>query len=814
MLLHHFLIIYYIIHKKKTVKNYEIFVSIASYKDSELVPTLMDLYENAKNPSEIRCVVFNQTDYEISNDYKLFFEDKKIEIYNMDYRHTKGVCWVRHKIQSFIENEKYYLQIDSHMRFGKDWDEKFKYYLNECNSLKPVLTFYPAAYNIEDGKKLNNIIKNEIRGLNRKACSSLGVGMNKDLCNLHNGDNKPIPGTTTAAGFLFAPIEYVQEVPYDPNLFWNYEESDQTYRGFTHGWDFFGLPECLIWHKYNTTGVMTHYKENPDSMHRENYSNTYAEKKLFGEGYDGRYKLGNQRTLEEYEILNNISFKDKLFEKPKDKDLLIVVPYRNREEHLKSFLEKTPKYFNERNITYDILIAELDDIGDWNAGLTCNSLINFKKKANYKYLYIHHVDVYPISGEWVYPEEKEIFHNLGDYGSCLMRMDGFLKVGGYRNGFWGWGAEDNDLNTKFMKIGYKVTDVTKLPNYSVVFDVGYQNHERKFVAVNYSNSHKILYTTHDRNRDSLFDFNKFGKTHSLKKVGENIYKHNVTSLKISPKNHENKNVVLSYIKNLRKDYIYPFIKSVSYFASYNYDMYIIDASTEENVDLVKEIEAFGFKVIKRQGVYENLFIDRLLAFKEFALSNHYEGILSLDFSDIFMQKNPFEILNTLPKDNLILTSEGVVIGDQKWNRNVINMVYGESVSNFLSPYEVLNCGVTFGTPEVISNFADVVINEYNRHPDNIKSIYGVDQAIILKLIYHDQKIKVNAIREEYPLATHLHVYFNDRELCRFKDVNIFGNKVVRNKDNEVYSIVHQYNRNMEMFTELLNHYRKFYHPPF
>ena len=57
------------------MKNYEIFVSIASYKDSELINTINDLYENAKNPNEIRCVVFNQTDFTQFEDHKLYFED-------------------------------------------------------------------------------------------------------------------------------------------------------------------------------------------------------------------------------------------------------------------------------------------------------------------------------------------------------------------------------------------------------------------------------------------------------------------------------------------------------------------------------------------------------------------------------------------------------------------------------------------------------------------------------------------------------------------------------------------------------------------
>jgi hypothetical protein len=41
-----------------------------------------------------------------------------VEIYSFGFRHTRGVSWVRQQIQNSIENKKYYLQIDSHIRFG------------------------------------------------------------------------------------------------------------------------------------------------------------------------------------------------------------------------------------------------------------------------------------------------------------------------------------------------------------------------------------------------------------------------------------------------------------------------------------------------------------------------------------------------------------------------------------------------------------------------------------------------------------------------------------------------------------------------
>ena len=116
--------------------------------------------------------------------------------------------------------------------------------------------------------------------------------------------------------------------------------------------------------------------------------------------------------------------------------------------------------------------------------------------------------------------------------------------------------------------------------------------------------------------------------------------------------------------------------------------------------------------IKSQKINKNLFIDRLEAYKEFGLSNDYENILCMDFSDIYVQNNPFEILNKLPQDHIVLSSEGVIIGDQNWNRNVINNVYGEDMLKFLNSYEILNCGVMYGTPQKISEFADIVIKEF------------------------------------------------------------------------------------------------------
>jgi hypothetical protein len=793
--------------------NVEIFVSIASYKDDELLNTINDLLDKAKYPDNIRIVVFNQTDFNSFKDHELYFDDKNVEVYSMDFRLTRGVSWIRNKIQQFIEYEKYYLQIDAHMRFAKDWDEKFINYLNRCNSKKPVITFYPSGWDLERGIYENNLIKNEIRAFNQKALTSVGIGLNKELCNIDNGVDRPIPGTTTAAGFLFAPISYVKEVPYDPFIFWNYEETDQTLRGFTNGWDFYGIPECLVWHKYNVTSqTPNHFTEIPSAGSREISSNTYAEKKYFNPEFKSKYPLGNMRSLEEFEILNNIKFNSSTQLDRETKELLIVAPYRNREEHLSTFLEKTPKYFDEQKISYDILITELDNIGEWNAGLPCNSLINFIKKSNYKYLYIHHVDVYPVEGKFMFPEDNQVFTHLGDVGSCLMKLEDFLKVGGYKNTYWGWGSEDDNLYNKFRRSGYNVMNINDIESYSVTFDEKFQSHLREFKGINYSTNYRDLHQPSSIDNNCIFDTNHYGRTHSLIKLRENIYKQNVEPLIKAPVDVVNTNLIISYIKDVKLEYTRAFIKSVSYFSGYNYDMVILDASENPNLLIHSELKSFGFDVINIKQVYSNLMIDRFHAFKEYILNNDYKKILHLDFTDVFLQQNPFPYFKNISDDELIISSEGITIKDQSWNSNLIKSYYPQ-IYDSIADYEVINGGIIGGSPQAWALFVDLMISEYEKLSNYSKNVRGIDQIILLKLLYYDQSLKHYTFRDEVPLVAHLHVYFNDEEeKRRFKDINISRNKVVTDKNGEYYCIVHQYDRSMDMFNEVIRHFNTYFFP--
>jgi hypothetical protein len=213
------------------------------------------------------------------------------------------------------------------------------------------------------------------------------------------------------------------------------------------------------------------------------------------------------------------------------KDILILVPYRNREKHLEVFFELTPKFFDERGITYDILIAELDQGGDWNCGLCCNSVVEFAEKGKYKYLYRHDVDVYPYQGEWVFPKDDEVFVGIGDWGSFITKFDNFIDIGGYGNEFWGWGYEDKYLYRKVTEYGLRLVDKF---NDSVIYDRRFCHHKRIINKINQKHNLKKLEEQIVRDMGGISEIKYVCEVHSLLKLSENVYKHNIRPLIKSP----------------------------------------------------------------------------------------------------------------------------------------------------------------------------------------------------------------------------------------------------------------------------------------
>lgn len=160
--------------------------------------------------------------------------------------------------------------------------------------------------------------------------------------------------------------------------------------------------------------------------------------------------------------------------------LSIIVPYRDRQEHLDRFVHHLKAYFQrdkiDKNIPCQITIVEQADDQLFNRGMLLNIGYSLTKSDN-DYFCFHDVDYLPIWADYSYPDlptriiwygahqrplrpggKMVVRHNYNTLfgGVVLFTREHFFQVNGFSNEFWGWGSEDIDLRNRCHVEGLKI----------------------------------------------------------------------------------------------------------------------------------------------------------------------------------------------------------------------------------------------------------------------------------------------------------------------------------------------------------------------
>lgn len=323
----------------------DIFVQIASYRDPQLLPTLEDMIKHAKYPENLHInVAWQHGDEDKAEKYKHI---KNLNLIDIDYKDSKGVCWARNQIQQFYKNEKYTLQIDSHMRFATHWDEEFIKMIKQLQKKghkKPLLTGYVSSFNPDNDPAERILIPwkmNFDRFIPEGAVFFLPASIDD-----YKERKEPLPARFYSAHFCFTLGKFCKEVPHDPNYYFHGEEISIAVRAFTHGYDLFHPHRALIWHEYTRRGRVKQWDDDKKWADRNNISHL-RNRKLFemdGEKRDinfGKYGFGKVRTLEDYEKYAGLCFKKRAIQKYTLDNNLAPNPYpfKTKEEYEKSFLK-------------------------------------------------------------------------------------------------------------------------------------------------------------------------------------------------------------------------------------------------------------------------------------------------------------------------------------------------------------------------------------------------------------------------------------------------------------------------------------------
>lgn len=288
-----------------------IFVQIASYRDTDLPNTVRDALAKSQYPQRVRFGICSQYDEQTYTDMDPYLGDARFRIAQCYYEDSGGCCWARNQTNRLFDGEEYTLQIDAHTRFSPHWDTRYIAMMREVDSPKPVLTTYPAPFETLNGK--DRLLTD--RGIQRLALNRIRKDLTTDLKTVPvDRTDRCLQSRFIAAGQIFTLGIFCEEVEYDPGLYFWGEEISLAARAFTHGYDFFCPNEDVIWHRYKHK-MPTHWADHQSD--RQDKAVARLKTLLVGDHRSlGKYGLGEQRSLSEFEEFIEVDFRKRLNRKP------------------------------------------------------------------------------------------------------------------------------------------------------------------------------------------------------------------------------------------------------------------------------------------------------------------------------------------------------------------------------------------------------------------------------------------------------------------------------------------------------------------
>lgn len=152
----------------------------------------------------------------------------------------------------------------------------------------------------------------------------------------------------------------------------------------------------------------------------------------------------------------------------------VVIPFRNREEHLREFLRVIHPFLQTQNLSYTILVAEQSAGTPFNRAKLFNvGYQELKKQFGFLGCVIFHdVDLIPLDARNIYgcvqsPRVLHLSAHLDNFrfnlpyerlfgGAVAIEESIFEDVNGFSNQFYGWGGEDDDLANRLSSSGYSI----------------------------------------------------------------------------------------------------------------------------------------------------------------------------------------------------------------------------------------------------------------------------------------------------------------------------------------------------------------------
>lgn len=283
-----------------------IFVAIAAYCDTELTYTIWNCRAQAARPDDL---VFGVVDQTLTPSYL----GPDVRYVHVQPKHSFGLGWARSQCFALYRGEDYLLQVDSHTIFEKDWDKTLIAALASLPG-KPIVSSYPMPYTLVGDERVPQVDR-ALQVMQVKPGEMLKPhDPQLTFRGIRLDSPEPVRGIHLAGGLIFTRGAFVEEVPYDPYLYFR-DEQAMAVRAFTHGWDIWHVPNVPLYHLYKVHDPNRPVHWDADQGHDGPANETRACDRLrrlfYGAGLPS-YGLGTVRTLEDFARFSGIDYRNRV----------------------------------------------------------------------------------------------------------------------------------------------------------------------------------------------------------------------------------------------------------------------------------------------------------------------------------------------------------------------------------------------------------------------------------------------------------------------------------------------------------------------
>lgn len=248
--------------------NDKIFISISACNELDLNQTIKSAIYNAYEPARLYFGIYVQS----MDGHPYKFEDVGANVTYVEtfFGAPLGIGLPRLNASLLSDqSQKFYLQIDAHMIFEKNWDKDLIDAYSELSKKypKPVIsTYVPWWYDDENG--VTRLCDgSEVDPFNHSYEFTTGAlkvdAFEENLFRHHipvTGDSVKWSNEKTyhehfltSGHFVFSTMSFFMEILQDPLIVWGGDEPLLGLRAWTRGYNIFAIKKPIVWHKNKWT---------------------------------------------------------------------------------------------------------------------------------------------------------------------------------------------------------------------------------------------------------------------------------------------------------------------------------------------------------------------------------------------------------------------------------------------------------------------------------------------------------------------------------------------------------------------------------